>query len=178
MWNKLLQKPKRHRPKPCGLGARDSLRIEAGLPLYGHELDGRFKISPFQAGYGWAVKLEKKFFIGKQAACKQAEKIDMIVARMELPGQKGIRPVRQNDPVTDKNNKVTGWVLSCATVQDRQIALALVETETAKEDETTGIYYLARSRSQIQQGKKQIAEKGELLKPDIGGRIISRFEKF
>ena len=55
------------------LGARDSLRIEAGLPLYGHELDGKFNISPFEAGYGWAVKLDKEFFIGKAAMQHVAE---------------------------------------------------------------------------------------------------------
>jgi len=82
---------------PCGLGARDSLRVEAGLPLYGHELDGTYNISPFEAGYGWAVKLDKEFFIGKKAIEKTAKSYDMKVARMELSGEKGIRPVRQND---------------------------------------------------------------------------------
>ncbi len=46
-----------------GLGARDSLRLEAGLPLYGHEMTG--EISPVQAGFGWAVKTDKPSFIGK-----------------------------------------------------------------------------------------------------------------
>jgi len=52
--------------KPCGLGARDSLRLEAGLPLYGHEISR--EISPIQAGLGWAVKLDKPGgFIGRDA---------------------------------------------------------------------------------------------------------------
>lgn len=50
---------------PCGLGARDTLRLEAGMPLYGHELTE--EIDPFQAGLGWAVKLNKGEFIGKTA---------------------------------------------------------------------------------------------------------------
>ncbi len=51
--------------KPCGLGARDTLRLEAGMPLYGHELSE--DIDPFQAGLGWVVKLNKGEFIGKKA---------------------------------------------------------------------------------------------------------------
>src|SRR5262249_36573149 len=51
--------------KPCGLGARDTLRLEAGMPLYGHELNEN--LNPLQAGLGWAVKLEKGEFIGREA---------------------------------------------------------------------------------------------------------------
>jgi aminomethyltransferase len=51
--------------KPCGLGARDTLRLEAAMPLYGHELSE--EIDPFQAGLGWAVKMEKGDFIGRAA---------------------------------------------------------------------------------------------------------------
>ncbi len=57
--------------KPCGLGARDSLRLEAGLPLYGHEISR--EISPLQAGLGWAVKLDKPGgFIGRDALAAEA----------------------------------------------------------------------------------------------------------
>ena len=94
-----FEKGKAFGVEPCGLGARDSLRIEAGLPLYGHELDGEYDISPFEAGYGWAVKLEKEFFIGKEAMKRRAAEYDMEIVRLELPGQKGVRPVRQNDGV-------------------------------------------------------------------------------
>ena len=48
---------------PCGLGARDTLRLEAAMPLYGHEMDD--SISPLETGLGFAVKLEKEDFIGK-----------------------------------------------------------------------------------------------------------------
>jgi aminomethyltransferase len=57
--------------RPCGLGARDSLRLEAGLPLYGHEISR--EISPLQAGLGWAVKLAKTGgFIGCDALAAEA----------------------------------------------------------------------------------------------------------
>ncbi len=54
---------------PVGLGARDTLRLEAGLPLYGHELAR--DISPLEAGLGWAVKLDKGEFIGRDALLAQ-----------------------------------------------------------------------------------------------------------
>ncbi|MGA0133873.1 MAG: glycine cleavage system aminomethyltransferase GcvT [Opitutales bacterium] len=56
---------------PAGLGARDSLRLEAGYPLYGHEISER--ISPIQAGLGWAVKFSKPDFVGREALRRQAE---------------------------------------------------------------------------------------------------------
>ena len=55
--------------KPAGLGARDTLRFEAGLPLYGNEMDET--ISPLEAGLGFFVKLDKEDFIGKQALERQ-----------------------------------------------------------------------------------------------------------
>lgn len=48
---------------PCGLGARDTLRIEAGYPLYGHEIDE--SINPFEANLGWVIKFNKDIFLGK-----------------------------------------------------------------------------------------------------------------
>jgi aminomethyltransferase len=51
--------------KPCGLGARDSLRLEAGMMLYGHDMDTN--TNPFEAGLGWLVALEKGDFIGRNA---------------------------------------------------------------------------------------------------------------
>ena len=51
--------------EPCGLGARDTLRLEAAMPLYGHEMDDA--VTPFETGLGWAVKMHKDDFIGKAA---------------------------------------------------------------------------------------------------------------
>ncbi|MFH1826471.1 MAG: glycine cleavage system aminomethyltransferase GcvT [bacterium] len=56
---------------PCGLGARDTLRLEAGFPLYGHEYDE--KTTPLEVGYGWAVKFDKGEFVGRAALLKQKE---------------------------------------------------------------------------------------------------------
>ena len=65
LWDSLLAAGKSRNLKPIGLGARDTLRLEARMPLYGNELAD--DISPLEAGVGWAVKLGKGPFIGREA---------------------------------------------------------------------------------------------------------------
>ncbi len=178
LWNAILEAGKPLGVAPCGLGARDSLRIEAGLPLYGHELDGKFNISPFEAGYGWAVKLDKEFFIGQAAMRRVAEIYDMEVARIEMPATRGIRPVRPDDTILDGDGACVGWVLSAAKVEERQYALAYIDRTAAREGTKLGVYYLARSQSQAEQGRRQAVEKKEKLDADLAGVVVSRFAKF
>jgi aminomethyltransferase len=77
--------------QPIGLGARDTLRLEACLPLYGHELDET--TSPLEIGYGWTVKLDKGDFIGRDKLVKQKEKglpkqlIGLVTEGQALPRQ-------------------------------------------------------------------------------------------
>ncbi len=65
LWTELTTVGKQYGLKPCGLGARDTLRIEMGYSLYGHEINER--VSPFDAGLGKYVKMYKEDFIGKEA---------------------------------------------------------------------------------------------------------------
>lgn len=65
LWNALLEAGKENGLIPCGLGARDTLRLEAGMPLYGHEMND--EITPKQTGLGIFVKMDKPDFIGKKA---------------------------------------------------------------------------------------------------------------
>ncbi|WP_099191335.1 glycine cleavage system aminomethyltransferase GcvT [Tepidibacter mesophilus] len=69
VWEKLMEVGKKLGLKPVGLGARDTLRFEVALPLYGNELSK--DISPLEAGFEFFVKLEKDDFIGKEALVKQ-----------------------------------------------------------------------------------------------------------
>ncbi len=178
VWQTLLTNGRRFSVVPCGLGARDSLRIEAGLPLYGHELAGEFDISPFEAGYPWAVKLDKEFFIGKAVMQKRAERISMLVSRIELPGAKGVRPARPDDAIVESDGRCVGSVLSCAKVGEKQIALAYVQKDTAQPGTEIGLYYLARNQSQLQKGRKQSVELSQTVEADITGKIVTRFAKF
>lgn len=72
VWNRVLEIGQPFGLLPSGLGARDTLRIEAGLPLYGHELDE--KTTPIEAGVGFFVDLEKSDFLGKPVLSEQKQK--------------------------------------------------------------------------------------------------------
>ncbi len=134
LWNKILEAGEEFGVKPAGLGARDSLRIEAGLPLYGHELAGPLDISPMGAAFGGYVKLHKPFFIGKRAFMEKEAARSKIVVRFCAP-QKGSKPLKIGDPIADARGAFAGNVSSCA-VDGRglQIGLAYVLTkyETAE----------------------------------------------
>ncbi|MHB2026187.1 MAG: glycine cleavage system aminomethyltransferase GcvT [Elusimicrobiota bacterium] len=70
LWNNLLLKGRSLGAAPCGLGARDTLRLEAGLLLYGQDIDGDH--TTIEAGYGWTVKLDKGDFLGREVLARQA----------------------------------------------------------------------------------------------------------
>ena len=73
--------------KPCGLGARDTLRLEAAMPLYGHELSE--EIDPLQAGLSWAVKLDKGDFIGRDALLRrQQDTTRRVRVGLEIEGKR------------------------------------------------------------------------------------------
>ena len=81
-WDKLIESG---RCKPCGLGCRDTLRFEVGLPLYGNELSK--EISPVMAGLSMFCKLDKAEFIGKDAvAAQKADGVSRKVVGIELEG--------------------------------------------------------------------------------------------
>jgi aminomethyltransferase len=82
LWEELS----RRGAKPCGLGARDTLRLEASMPLYGHELGE--EIDPFQAGVGWAVKLDKGDFRGRDALLKRKDAPERRRVGIELRGKR------------------------------------------------------------------------------------------
>lgn len=65
LWTRLLERPESVQPQPAGLGARDTLRLEAGMALYGHELTD--EITPLEAGLDRFVKLDKGEFVGRAA---------------------------------------------------------------------------------------------------------------
>lgn len=71
MWAALMEAGKEEGLVPCGLGSRDTLRLEAAMPLYGHEMDD--DISPLEAGLGFAVKMGKEEFIGKEGLENRGE---------------------------------------------------------------------------------------------------------
>ena len=116
---------------PAGLGARDTLRLEAGLPLHGHELGPG--ITPLQAGLGWVVGWDKSSFAGKAALIAERDRGPHRCLRaLRLEGR---RPPRQGQVVSAGGQPV-GVVTSgnFSPVLGRGIALALVRPEIAVGD--------------------------------------------
>ncbi len=99
--------------KPIGLGARDSLRTEAGLPLYGHEMGGDLGLGVAEAGFGSYVKTYKPWFIGREAYLEREAQRKGVVVRFRF-NETGVRMAHPGDPVMDKRGKVVGTVTSCA----------------------------------------------------------------
>jgi aminomethyltransferase len=87
LWNKMLETGESERILPCGLAARNTLRLESAMSLYGHELSD--EISPLEAGLGWITKLGKGDFIGSDALSAQKEagmKRKIVGFEMREPG--------------------------------------------------------------------------------------------
>ncbi|HEU5086613.1 MAG TPA: glycine cleavage system aminomethyltransferase GcvT, partial [Roseiflexaceae bacterium] len=86
LWNELLERGRDVGLKPCGLGARDSLRFEACLALYGHEIDDT--INPYEARLGWVVKLSKGPFVGSERLAQiKAEGTQRRLVGFEMVGR-------------------------------------------------------------------------------------------
>lgn len=114
----------------CGLGARDSLRLEAGLPLYGHEISET--ITPLEAGLQWTVKFKKDNFNGKDALLGQKEKgIPRTVVHFRLDSR---RIAREGTPVNDGSGNPVGRVLSGthSPMTGKPIGSAIIDTAAAE----------------------------------------------
>ncbi len=130
VWDSLLEAGKADGLRPVGLGARDSLRFEPKLALYGHEISDQ--INPYEAGLGWVVKLEKGDFIGREALQRiKVEGVRRKLVGLEMVGR-GI--ARQGYPVASVEGETLGEVTSGmpAPTLGKNLALALVRTDLAK----------------------------------------------
>ncbi len=126
-WDKLLASG---RCKPCGLGCRDTLRFEVGLPLYGDELSE--EISPIMAGLGIFVKLDKEEFVGREALARQkAEGVARKLVGIELK-DKAIP--RHGYTVLNADGEAIGEVTTGyhTISSDKSVCMALVDTPYAK----------------------------------------------
>lgn len=129
LWDALMEAGQDEGVVPVGLGARDTLRLEARMPLYGQELSD--KISPLEAGLGWAVKLDKGDFIGREPmAVQKAAGVPRKAVGFKLT-ERGGSP-RTHYPV-QVEGKVVGEVTSGAMspTLGENIGLALVSADAA-----------------------------------------------
>ena len=141
LWQKLLEVGTSLGLKPCGLASRDSTRTEAGLPLHGHELAGKFNLNPFEAGFSKYVKLYKPFFIGRSAMLTvHNNDPERTLVRFRM-NDKGVRRPEHGDPILDKRGQVIGHVTSCAIDSTGYLlGLAIVPYELRKAGTVLSIY--------------------------------------
>ena len=127
-WDKLIESG---RCKPCGLGCRDTLRFEVGLPLYGDELSET--ITPIMAGLSMFVKLDKEEFIGKNALARQKAEgpvrrlVGIELADKAIP-RHGYTVLKDGQPI----GEVTTGYHTIST--DKSVCMALIDSPFAKLD--------------------------------------------
>ncbi|MDQ2864631.1 MAG: glycine cleavage system aminomethyltransferase GcvT [Candidatus Eremiobacteraeota bacterium] len=129
IWSGLLRDNAMTGLVPCGLGSRDVLRLEAGMPLYGHELTE--EITPVQAGLQWALKTSKPEFIGRNALIEQMQSDDY--RRIVGLVMSGRAPAREGYAVFF-NGRLCGEIRSGSmgpSVENKNIATALVDRDAA-----------------------------------------------
>ncbi|PWH12523.1 MAG: glycine cleavage system aminomethyltransferase GcvT [Anaerolineae bacterium] len=177
-WQALLRVGAPFGLKPVGLGARDSLRTEAGLPLYGHEMgvgSGQFgqpDLGIGESGFIGYVKFYKPWFIGREALLAREQTRKGIVVRFRF-SEKGVRMAHQGDPVLDKRGKVIGWVTSCAIDTEGYLTgQAYVELKSSAEGTPIYIYQSAPKEASKAPADLKNGDKVNLPTPAV---VISRF---
>jgi aminomethyltransferase len=129
VWDRLLTVGAAHGLVPAGLGARDTLRLEASMALYGHEIDDT--TTPLEAGLGWVVKLAKGDFLGREVLLRQQQEgVDRQLVGFEMIGR-GI--ARQGYQVL-AGGKTVGRVTSgsYSPTLEKAIGMAYVPTALAR----------------------------------------------
>ena len=107
LWQELLTAGEEFKIKPCGLGARNTLRLEAKMALYGHELTA--SINPLEADLAWIVKMEKPEFVGRAALQKSLDQgLTRKLAGFEMTG----RGIGRDGYEVFIDGRAAGWVTS------------------------------------------------------------------
>jgi aminomethyltransferase len=131
LWNELMQAGAEFGVKPVGLGARNTLRLEAKMALYGHEIDA--SITPLEAGLGWIVKFDKGDFIGRDALLKQKESgLRRKLVGFEMRG----RGIARDGYEVLSGGAPAGWVTSGSPAPslNKNIGLCYLPSEEAQPD--------------------------------------------
>ncbi len=107
VWRELLETGREFGIKPCGLGARNTLRLESKMALYGHEIHA--SITPYEADLGWIVKLDKGDFIGRAALARQKQQgVRRKLVGFEMRG----RGIGRDSYEVRVDGSPAGWVTS------------------------------------------------------------------
>ncbi len=174
LWRRLVEVGAPLGLKQCGLGSRDSLRTEAGLPLYGHEMSGTLGLGVAEAGFGSYVKVYKPWFIGRDAYMQREASRKGEVVRFRFT-EKGIRMAHSGDPVLDLKGRVIGVVTSCAVDSEGLLTgQAFLERKSALEGTPIAVYQSAPKST----GKMPVDLKpGDRVTLPTPALVVSRFPK-
>jgi glycine hydroxymethyltransferase len=176
-WQCLLEVGAPFGIKPCGLAARDSLRIEAGLPLYGHEMAGPLHLTMADAGFATYIKLYKPFFVGREAyIAREADRATTAkaeVVRFRVP-EKGHPKPESLDRVVDARGRVVGYVTSCA-IDTEGYLLGQAYVQGKYQDEGTQLAVLVTPRrAPTPQDQLEMGDRTQLPVPIV---VLRRFPK-
>jgi len=179
-WNAVLKAGEPFGVKPIGLGARDSLRTEAGLPLYGHEMGlgsgkmGQPDLGVAEGGFGSYVKPYKPYFIGREAFIANEQTRKGVVVRFRFT-EKGVRMAHNGDPVVDKRGKAIGWVTSCAVDMEGFLTgQAYLDFKNAEVNTPIWVYQSAPEKTGPAPAEMKVGDRSVLPTAAI---VVSRFPK-
>lgn len=171
LWQALLSAGEPLGLQPVGLAARDSLRTEAGLPLYGHEMAGEMNLGVGDAGFIGYVKTYKPWFIGRQAILEAERQRSGEIVRFRFE-DKGVRMAHYGDPVVDGRGKVVGRVTSCAVDSEGYLlGQAYLDLGSTEVGTRVGIFQGGY------RGKEIEPEPGDRLSIPTPARVLSRFPR-
>jgi len=173
-WNAVMKTGEPFGVKAIGLGARDSLRTEAGLPLYGHEMglgSGKFSgrdLGVAEGGFGSYIKPYKPWFIGREVYVAREKERKGAVIRFTFDEQR-VRMAHNGDPVMNANGERIGFVTSCA-IDGARFITGQAYLDNAYTKEGTPIF--------IHQGGALRAAQGDMTdRPATAAKVVSRFAK-
>jgi len=174
LWEALLAAGTSMGLKPCGLGARDSLRTEAGLPLYDHEFTTDGSLGVAEGGFGSYVKTYKPWFIGRKAFIEKETQRNKVVARFRFM-EKAVRMAHNGDPVLDVKGRVIGNVTSCAVDSEGFLTgQAFIEIKAAMEGTPISVFQSASKSALPAPAELQPGDRFTLPTSAV---IVSRFPK-
>jgi glycine hydroxymethyltransferase len=175
LWDMILEEGERFGVRPTALGARDSTRTEAGLPLHGHELAGELDIDPVEAGYGSFVKLHKPFFVGRRAMVEAATRREREIVRFVVEGR-GPRLIRPGHIVVDgRKGRYGGIVTSCTLAGEREVGMAIVRRDLNREDTPLQIFPYAKKDRMPEKVDLHGMDEKDWVPISRAARVLGRF---
>jgi glycine hydroxymethyltransferase len=173
-WEALLKVGSPLGLKPCGLGARDSLRTEAGLPLYGHEFTEDGVLGVAEGGFGSYIKTYKPWFIGRESFIEKEMNRTKVVTRFRFT-EKAVRMAHNGDPVLDNKGRVIGNVTSCAVDSEGFLTgQAFIDVKSSQEGTPIMIFQSAQKTGLPAPADLQTGDRFTLPTPAV---ILTRFPK-